>query len=358
MLPMIAAVPTAAESGHGRADDTSDSPGPIELTVVIPTRDRRDVLGETLARLARQSGGVSFEAIVVDDGSADGTPALVRQRAAQVPFALSLIENPTLGPAAARNRAIAAARAAVCLFINDDTLPRSDLLARHRDFHRRRPEAEAALLGRIDLAPDPPPTPFMRWLALLHFDYEGIEDPGNAGGGRLFTGNASVKTALLRRVGGFDESFKLAAYEDTDLGVRLEGHGMRLAYDARAVVDHRHPMDLPMAIDRMRGIGRSQAVFARRHADPRVPRRPGTRHRIKAGLLTGLAPISARSPRLQREIWRFLCHEAAREGYWGTIDETESGRPASNGALRIGETLARLASRDADARLPDAVAGS
>jgi hypothetical protein len=56
-----------------------------------------------------------------------------------------------------------------------------------------------------------------------------------------------------------------------------------------------------------------------------------------------------RTPGLQRETWRFLCHEATREGFWDAVDEKQ-GR--EDGGLRIGRTLARFASRDADARLP------
>jgi glycosyltransferase involved in cell wall biosynthesis len=319
----------------------------MELTVVIPTRDRRETLLETLARLERQEGDVGFEAIVVDDGSSDGTPAAVRAIAERAPFELTLIEQPGRGPAAARNRALAAARGPACLFINDDAWPGPDLLARHRDFHARRPQPEAALLGRIGFPPIPAPTPFMRWLAAAMFDFDGIDHSDDVGGKRFYTANVSAKTAFVRGTGGFDEDFPYAAHEDIDLGLRLEQRGMRLAYDPDAVVEHSHPMDLERAIERLRQVGVALAPFAERHAGWAVPRRPGMRHRAKASALTGLTVLGARAPRLKREVWRFLCHEATREGYWATVD----GAPAPP-RLRIGGTLARLASRDPDARMP------
>jgi hypothetical protein len=55
---------------------------------------------------------------------------------------------------------------------------------------------------------------------------------------------------------------------------------------------------------------------------------------------------------LQHETWRFLCHEATREAYWDAIDRREDGRQRSGAELRIGRTLARLATRDQDARMP------
>jgi glycosyltransferase involved in cell wall biosynthesis len=321
----------------------------MEISVVIPTRNRLAILRQTLTRLGRQSGHVQFEVLVVDDGSDDGTPEAVRELAAEASREIKLIEQPGVGPAAARNRALAVARAPVCLFLNDDSWPRGDLLERHRDFHARTPECEAALLGRIVPASDPEPTPFIRWLADLQFDYTGIDDAEQVRGARFFTANVSAKTEFLRAAGGFDERFASAAYEDIDLGLRLEKRGLRLAFDAGAVVEHCHPLDLEMALDRLRGVGRALAPFAERHPDWAVPRPPGARHRVKAAALTGLLFLRMRSPGLQHETWRFLCHEAAREGYWSAV----RGQSCPT-RLRIGERLARRAALDEDVRLPSA----
>jgi len=324
----------------------------VELTVVIPTRDRRAILRETLSRLERQAGGVIFEIKVVDDGSPDGTRELVREMAARRPIAIELIEQPGQGSAAARNRALSVAKAPVCLFLNDDTWAHRDLLTRHRDFHLLNPRPTAALLGSIVLPRSPRPTPLMRWLQDQCFDYAGIDDPEDVGGGRFFTANVSAKTRLLRQVGGFGEAFPSAAHEDIDLGLRLEKRGMRLAYDPDAIVEHFHPMDIAAAIERMRGIGRGLAPFVERHPAWPVPRRPGVRHRVKAAALTAVAAIGAAPPRVQREIWRFLCHEATRESYWEAVDNVGRGADDSDRALRIGARLAHMASDDEDASMP------
>jgi GT2 family glycosyltransferase len=325
----------------------------MELTVIIPTRNRRAILCETLDRLTRQRRDLDFEVIVVDDGSTDDTTDVVRRRAEGSPFSLNLIEQPGLGPAAARNRAVGLTQAPVCLFIDDDTWPRDGLLARHMDFHRRSPERETALLGYVDSALVPPPTPFMRWFCGQHLGFAEIEDPEDAGGENFFSGNVSAKTDFIRGAGGFDEAFTSAGHEDIDLGLRLQAQGMRLTYDQQAVVEHYHPIDLPGAIERMRDIGQANARFTERHPSRPVPRRPGARHRIKAGALTGLALVGVRSTRVQHETWRFLCHESFREAFWTETDARAGRRtaPPPDG-LRIGKTLARLTSRDEDARMP------
>jgi glycosyltransferase involved in cell wall biosynthesis len=325
----------------------------VELTVIIPTRNRCAIVTETLDRLEAQAGEVGFEAIVVDDGSTDDTVDVLERRAGQPGLALTLLEGGGRGPATARNRAIAVARAPVCVFIDDDTWPTAGFLARHRDFHARRPELEAALLGHTGLPAAPAPSPFMRWLAAMHLGFSKIEDRENAGGRFFFSGNVSAKTEFIRAAGGFDEDFPHAGHEDIDLGIRLEARGMRLAYDPEAAVEHYHPTDLRSTLARMNQSGRSLALMADRHPDREVARRPGLRHRVKAAGLTALALAGVRIRRVKHETWRFLCHEANREGYWDTRDGRLGPGEVPAEPIRIGRMLARLASRDSDAQLPD-----
>ena len=320
-----------------------------DLCVVIPTRDRRVILRETLRRLERQADDAHFEVKVVDDGSADGTREEVREFAAAGALDLDLIEQPGRGPAAARNRALDEARAPVCLFLNDDGWPRGGLVERHARFHAERPEAEAALLGRIALPVDPSPTPFMHWLSQEHFDYRGIRDPSDAGGERFFTANVSAKVEFVRRAGGFDERFRAAAHEDVELGLRLDALGLRLAYDPEAVVEHWHPTGLADEIGRRRRSGRSLALLRERHPGWPVPRRPGARHRLRAAALTALVGAGVRSSGVREATWRFLCHEAVREGLWE--DGAGPGAEAPAG-VRIGVRLARVAVRDDSAAEP------
>jgi glycosyltransferase involved in cell wall biosynthesis len=321
----------------------------VDLSVVIPTRDRCTTLRRTLAGLERQDGDVRFEVIVVDDGSSDGTAEAVRELARTGRLEVELLEQHSAGPAAARNRAMARAAAPVCLFLNDDSLPRPDLVARHAEFHARHPEREAALVGAIALPERPAPTEFMRWLSENHFDYAGIDDRRSVGGARFFTANVSAKTAFLRDAGGFDEAFDDAANEDVELGLRLEARGMRLEHDPLAAVEHHHPIDLSTAILRERRTARSLVPLVERHPDWPVPRRPGMRHRVKAAALATLTAAGVRPLTLRRQVWRFLCHEASREGYWSANDGDDA---QPEGGLSIGARLARRAMQDPDTRLP------
>ena len=319
-----------------------------ELSVVIPTRDRRDVLLETLARLERTGAEPdAVEVVVVDDGSSDGTPSAVRTFADTTRLMVRLVEQEGAGPAAARNRGVATACGSVCLFLGDDTWPRGDLLSHHLAFHHEHPEREDALLGLVVWAPPLDRSPFMQWLVNsgVQFEFHNLPPTLESVGGRFFyTSNVSAKTELLRAVSAFDESFPGAAGEDVDLGLRLERVGMRLAHHPDAVVEHWHPTDLSATLKRMWVVGQASARLAPRHPQRPVPRPPGARHRVKAAVLTVLATAPARPRPLQEEIWRFLCHEAFREAYWAEENEQPERLP------RIGVRLARRARREPAAR--------
>ena len=312
----------------------------VDVSVVIPTRDRAPVLEWTLQGLCAQETSASFEVFVVDDGSTDETRAVVEALGRRAPIPVSLLRQDGAGPAAARNRGIASAEAPVCLFVDDDTRPRVDLVERHARFHRRRPEPEAALVGRVEWAPETRPTPFMHWLHTgIQFDFAQIRDPDDVPGSCFYTANVSAKTAFLRVHGGFDEAFPAASFEDIELGLRLREVGMRLRYDADAVVDHWHPVDLAFVLRRMRVAGRSAVLLHERFPDWPLPRPPGIRHRAKATILSALGAVPHQPWRLRRATWHFLCHEAFREGCWGA-------EPADGELVRIGRRLARRAARD------------
>src|SRR5689334_15909726 len=92
------------------------------VSVVVPTRDRADYLAVTLASLGTQTPGVSYEVIVVDDGSSDATAEAARRAAVAAeiaadsgrpgPLRVAYVRHErSRGPNAARNAGIAAARA-------------------------------------------------------------------------------------------------------------------------------------------------------------------------------------------------------------------------------------------------------
>ena len=89
------------------------------VSVVIPTRNRCHRLSRALASAREQTWG-NLEIIVVDDGSSDGTPEMLRRLSAEDSRVHVVRNDPAVGGAAARNRGIEAARGRWIAFLDDD----------------------------------------------------------------------------------------------------------------------------------------------------------------------------------------------------------------------------------------------
>src|ERR1700676_5073195 len=105
------------------------------LTVVIPTYDRAGVLKKALDAYRMQSAPQLIrELIVVDDGSTDGTAAVVFQISRESPFPVRYLRQSNNGPAAARSAGIREAKSELILFTDDDIIPERTLVAQHLDW--------------------------------------------------------------------------------------------------------------------------------------------------------------------------------------------------------------------------------
>src|SRR5437016_13478121 len=87
-----------------------------DISVVIPTRDRWEILARTLAGLDAQTVA-GFETIVVVDGT--------DQQVRPLPGARTVVKAHG-GPGAARNRGVAESHRSLILFLGDDMIPRSE----------------------------------------------------------------------------------------------------------------------------------------------------------------------------------------------------------------------------------------
>jgi glycosyltransferase involved in cell wall biosynthesis len=306
------------------------------LSVVIPTRDRRSVLLETLRSLEGQrspEGG--FEVIVVDNGSSDGTPDAVRDLAGRSDITVELVVEPGAGPARARNSGVAAAGGELVLFLGDDTAARDpDLVSRHARLHGERPDWRYAIQGQATWTPERQITPLMEWLERsgFQFDFDRL-DPGRIDPVVAFyTAHVSLKRRLFEEAGGFDTRFPWAAVEDTELGLRLDRLGTELDYHPELVVLHDHPTTLTDSLRRMERVGRSAALLHRIHPDwerAELGSPEGWRWQV----LEGTGPLwraGSRVPlpgRARDRVWKAAHLAAYARGYREGPPVTD-GRPA------------------------------
>jgi glycosyltransferase involved in cell wall biosynthesis len=197
-------------------------PAPI-VSVIVPARDAAATIARTLAAVAAQQlRDGEFEVIVVDDGSRDDTLALARG----APGPTRVISQTALGPAAARNRGVAAASGRMLAFCDADVFPTAGWLA-----------AGVRALEEADLVqghvlPDPEVAlgPFDRSLWIT------------AQVGLWETANLFVTREVFDAVGGFREWISprrgKALAEDVWFGYRALRAGARPAFCAAALAHH------------------------------------------------------------------------------------------------------------------------
>ena len=197
------------------------------ISVVVPTCGRPRLLERCLDALAQQQFVAGFfEIIVVDDRPSSATEAVVRSWAAPVIRSgndMQYVASPgPHGPAAARNRGWRLARSEIVAFTDDDTIPDASWLVNGL---KALDGSLDAVCGRIVMPIPQLPT-----------DYE--RDASGLARAEFVTANCFCRKTVLERVGGFDERFKLAWREDSDLHFRILDSGARIGYAGDAVVVH------------------------------------------------------------------------------------------------------------------------
>lgn len=204
---------------------TSTRPPEGLVSVVIPTRNRAPRLQHLVAALEAQRDIDTFEVIVVDDASDDGTWSELERLRACSPLVIRTIRlDENVGAAAARNRGWRAAEGRVIAFTDDDCAPTPTWLA--------------GLVGGLDGAdiaqgptlPNPADAdklgPFAHTIVVTDTS------------GNFETCNVAYRRSALENVGGFDESFRYPSGEDVDLGWRVRDAGGVATFVHSALVYH------------------------------------------------------------------------------------------------------------------------
>lgn len=233
---------------------------------MIATKDRVRYLERALDSLQRQTGAPPFEVVVVDNGSVDATKDSVGEYARHFP-ALRYVAVPQPNRGKARNRGVRAARGRYLLFCDDDVLLPERWIAAHAAAHGR--SAECVVNGPILNVPSYADRPKPK--------------PANYSRAFLCTCNASLSKAAFLRAGGFDETFDLYGWEDTELGVRLRLAGLRWRFAWKAYLWHvKPPEENTLAVESRKAI--EKARMARRFLAKHPSR--------QARLATGAHPLN------------------------------------------------------------------
>jgi glycosyltransferase involved in cell wall biosynthesis len=269
----------------------------VTASVVIATRDRADRLRQALDSLERMAvpDAVSWEVILVDNGSTDATPIVVAECLARGLLPIRYLVDQRAGKSIALNAGIRAAKGDIVVFTDDDCVVAADWLATLvAEFARD--DSIAALGGRVELY-DPSDLPYTIRTRTTRDEFA----PSKLL--HLIVGcNMAFRRQALERVGEFDETLgpgsKCRAAEDFDLLYRAYKRGQRIVYVPDVLVYHNHGRRTEADVRRLyRSYGISMGAFYGKYILQRDC------------AVTGLAWRHARS--ILSDTWRQLLAESA-----------------------------------------------
>lgn len=175
------------------------------VTIIIPAYNAAQFLPEAVNSIRQQSFQPSLEIILVDDGSTDETAALVPQLGADVRY----IFQKNRGPAAARNRGIAAARGEIIGFLDADDLYPPDKFQIQVTRLLNDPSVDL-VQGRIKYVQ-------LEGADEIKFDLDAEDSVAF-----IQIGGALFRKSVFDQIGLFDEEFRFS--EDHDIFLRIREH--------------------------------------------------------------------------------------------------------------------------------------
>jgi len=217
-----------------------DSPKKPEISVIIPVHNKLNVTFYCLCALVLAANKASFEVIIVDDGSTDGTRDL-----ASMVEGIRIIRNDTSeGFVSACNRGADAAKGQFLVFLNNDTEPTvgwlDELVAVYNSF------PSVGLVGSKLLYPNGrlQEAGGIVWRSGNPWNYGRGGNPWDprycyvrqvdyVSGAALM-----VPNKVWKEVGGFSEEFRPAYFEDTDLAFKIRAAGYRTYFAPHSIVYH------------------------------------------------------------------------------------------------------------------------
>jgi hypothetical protein len=203
----------------------------LPLSVIVSARNASATLRETLSAIRRSDlPRDSYELVVVDDASADGSVAVAARYADIV---VKLTGHPT-GPGYARNRGVEQSRGELIAFVDADVAVGTDTLRRMASTLAKRPDVDAVSASREENS-GAPNFVSQYWNLLIRFG-EQIHCGRCA---QFGSGCGVVRRSAFLSAGMYDEwRFATASMEGVELGERLLRKGREVLLSPDVTVTH------------------------------------------------------------------------------------------------------------------------
>jgi GT2 family glycosyltransferase len=212
-----------------------------ELSVVIPSKDREEILSQHILSLKRNIEFRDLEIIIVNDSkkpiSCFGNNPEIR-----------LFQNPKSGVASARNFGARQATAPILLFLDDDMVVFKENIDAIIAFHQNYDDSFLNINWVYPPETDKSLTQstFGRYLQAFQFNTLKGWNKGNEHWNDLIlfetkgitSQNLSTRSETFKKVGGYNESFPYAGFEDHDFSARIIAAGCKIYIDPVQICWH------------------------------------------------------------------------------------------------------------------------
>jgi GT2 family glycosyltransferase len=208
------------------------------ISLIVCTRNRSSSLRACLEYIGRLESAGEWELVIVDNGSSDGTPKLLKSFSEQAPFRVVVVEEPRNGLGRARNAGIAAATGEILAFTDDDCYVSPDFLKQTLEVFK---DQRIEYVGGRVLLYDPTDLPeTIRTETKIRL----IEPHSFIRAGELQGANMAVRKSLVAEIGAFDPEFgagsRFCSGEDVDFQARASASGAMGIYHPGPLVWHHH----------------------------------------------------------------------------------------------------------------------
>jgi glycosyltransferase involved in cell wall biosynthesis len=223
----------------------------MQFSVIIPTYNRLPQLKLTLESVLMQTHS-SYEVIVVDDGSTDGTEIYLKSL---VERKVKYISQNNKGPAAARNNGIKLASGKFIAFTDDDCIVPADWLTRlENTFESTGADIVGGVVKNTCKI-------FFSEVSqqITNFFVRKLNE--REASSFLTSNNIAYRAGVLKNAGGFEESFRKAGGEERALNWKIIMVGGKSVFAPDIVIEHYHKMGLSKFIRQQINYGRGSYLL-------------------------------------------------------------------------------------------------
>ncbi len=208
------------------------------ISLIVCTRNRCVSLRTCLEYIERLETPGNWELVIVDNGSTDSTPDLLRKFSEQARFPVKVVQEPKKGLGRARNAGIAEAQGEILAFTDDDCYLSPDYLKQMLAVFKD--DAIGYMGGRVLLYDEADVPQTIRTETEVRI----IPPHSFIRAGELQGANMAARKSLIAKIGAFDPELgagsRFPSGEDVDFQARAAASGATGIYHPGPLVWHHH----------------------------------------------------------------------------------------------------------------------